>query len=468
MKILSLIASLWLALSAFGAIGSTAQWEIRSGGSANNGGFYTSGGTDYSQQTSPQYALTGVTTSGATDTLLTASASSDMIGNGARIVSGANFTAGFYQIIAVSAGVSIQLDRVCATAAGSAGVVNIGGALARLGDAGSAYVAGNRVWVRQATYTLTSTDTVSAAGTVALPIFIEGYATTRGDGYQGRNSVGELITANYPTLNYNATFQLNGSGANIVIECLTVTGNRSGNMLGSAYIRACRVVNSSVNTAAIGITSAIVIDNDVVLNGASGGATGAGIICNTGIAYGNRITTSGSSAPGIALQGGSRQAMAINNVIFNCGGPGITVAGTTTSPFIIGNTIRGGSSDGIDIVNASTVGGFIYNNIITDNAGWGIDFNGTSSGLLVGENRFRDNTSGNVNQGSPLYTYSNWFNITTDTGGPETDYVNAAGFDFSLIRLSPATSAGIPPGMSIGALQRDQTAASGGQKAFAY
>ena len=32
------------------AIGATAVWEVRDSGLATNGGFYTSGGTDYSQQ----------------------------------------------------------------------------------------------------------------------------------------------------------------------------------------------------------------------------------------------------------------------------------------------------------------------------------------------------------------------------------------------------------------------------------
>lgn len=439
-------------------IAATAQWEVRNGGSANNGGFYVSGGTDYSQQNAAQYALTGVTTSGATDTLLTSSASSDMVGNGARIVSGTNFTAGFYQIIAVVAGVSIQLDRVCATAAGSAGVVNVGGAISKLGDAGSAFVAGNKIWVK-GSFTLTAIDTVSATGTITLPITIEGYNATRGDGYQGRNSIGELIVSNFPTINYNGNFGLNASGANIIVKCLNVTSIRQNYAVTAAWVQWCKVANSSTSVSAGCINSSFPWDNDFAMTGASGGV--AGIQASTGLAIANRGTTGNTAAVGIALQGSSRQSMALHNTLYDCGGAGISVAGTTTTAFIVGNTIQGGAGDGINIVDSSTVFALIQNNIITDNGGWAIDLNNTSTGAIVKHNRFRDNVSGQVNGGSQLYTEMVFGNVTTDTGGPETDYVDAAGLDFRLIASSPAVSVAIPAAMSMGALQRDQTGGGG-------
>lgn len=436
------------------AIGATAQWEIRSGGSANNGGFYTSGGTDWSQQTAAQYALTGVTTSAANAILLTASAASDMVGNGARIVSGTSFTVGFYEVISVVPGVSITLDRTCSTAAASGGVVNIGGAISRLGDAGSAFVAGNKVWVN-GSFTLSAIDTVSAAGTITLPITIEGYGTTRGDGYQGRDAVGALITSNFPTLTYSGNFALNASGANIIVKYLNVSTARSGYSITAAWVQCCKATNSSTNAAAGCISSTYPWDNDFELTGASGGV--AGIVVSVGLAIANRGTVASATAAGISLIGANRQSTALNNTLYNCAGPGISVPGTTTTAFIVGNTIQGGAGDGIDIVASSTVFGLIQNNLITDNAGWAIDLNNTSSGASVRNNRFRDNVSGDVNGGSQLYTEMVSQNVTTDTGGPETDYVDAGIFDFRLIRLSPATSAGLPAYSSIGALQRDQT-----------
>lgn len=444
------------------AIAATAQWEVRSGGSSTNGGFYVSGGggTDYSQQTSAQYSLTGVTTSGATDTLLTASAATDMVGNGARVVSGTNFTAGFYQIIAVVAGVSIQLDRTCATGVGVSGVVNVGGAISKLGDAGSAFVAGNKIWVK-GTFTLSANDTVSSAGTITQPITIEGYSAARGDGYQGRDSIGNLITTNFPYLNYNGNFGLNASGANIIVKCINANSARSGFTITAGWVQWCNATNSSTNANAGGISSAFPWDNDFAMTGASGGV--AGIQASTGLAIANRGTTGNTAAVGIALQGSSRQSMALHNTLYDCGGAGISVAGTTTTALIVGNTIQGGAGDGIDIVASSTVFALIQNNIITDNGGWAIDLNNTSTGAIVKHNRFRDNVSGQVNGGSQLYTEMVFGNVTTDTGGPETDFVDASGLDFRLIASSPAVSVAIPAAMSMGALQRDQTASTGGE-----
>ena len=40
------------------AIAATTVWEVRTGGAETNGGGYSSGGTDYSQQTAAQLSVT--------------------------------------------------------------------------------------------------------------------------------------------------------------------------------------------------------------------------------------------------------------------------------------------------------------------------------------------------------------------------------------------------------------------------
>ena len=115
------------------AISASVVWEFESGATANmvnGGGFHTgASGTDYSQQAAAQYNLTTVTTAAANAICLSASADATMVGNIAHIISGTNFTAGWYEIISVVAGVSFTLDRTCTSAAGSLGIINIGGAL---------------------------------------------------------------------------------------------------------------------------------------------------------------------------------------------------------------------------------------------------------------------------------------------------------------------------------------------------
>ncbi len=106
-------------------------------------------GTDYSQQVSPQYALTDCTSVGAGATVLTASAAADMVGNICYVVSGTNFTAGRYEIISAVVGVSFTTDSNCTTGAGLSGVINVGGSLALPTDAIlETMKAGNRVFIK--------------------------------------------------------------------------------------------------------------------------------------------------------------------------------------------------------------------------------------------------------------------------------------------------------------------------------
>lgn len=160
-------------------------WEIRSGGNDANGGGYVTGasGTDWSLQNSPQYALTGIATAGAGAVFLYVGASADMVGNILQVVSGTNFTAGFYQILSVSLGVSVTVDRNLCTGIGASGVINIGGAVATVGAIGSVVVDGNIVYVKKAAFTITTAWVLSWTGFVS----IRGYDATRGD--NGRPTV---------------------------------------------------------------------------------------------------------------------------------------------------------------------------------------------------------------------------------------------------------------------------------------
>ena len=183
------------------ALSAATVWEVRpTVGSDNNGGGFVTGasGTDYSQQTSPQYALTGIASAGAGATVLYASAAANMVGNIAQVISGTNFTTGFFQITSVSVGVSITLDRSVCTGVGASGVINIGGALATIGAINSVYIGGNIVYVK-ATGNLTVSSTLTL--TVSNLTFI-GYTTTRGDNGQvtwttSTNST-QLVTGNGP------------------------------------------------------------------------------------------------------------------------------------------------------------------------------------------------------------------------------------------------------------------------------
>lgn len=168
------------------AVANGVVWEVRCAtGSDNNGGGYKAGasGTDFSQQTSPQFALTGIASAGAGNVFLTAAAASSMIGNIARVVSGTNFNVGDYEITAVSAGVSVTCSTNAAgaslsTGVGASGVINIGGAKATLKAAVASAAIQNTIY-------MVGTDTVTSAVAFTLsdatPMKIIGYTTTRTD-----------------------------------------------------------------------------------------------------------------------------------------------------------------------------------------------------------------------------------------------------------------------------------------------
>jgi hypothetical protein len=88
---------------------------------------------DYSQQSSAQFTLTGLSGS-STTVILLSTATKAMVGNIIQITGGTSFTTGFYLITAAAAGTSITVDRACNTS-GTAGTAVIGGAVASVGKA---------------------------------------------------------------------------------------------------------------------------------------------------------------------------------------------------------------------------------------------------------------------------------------------------------------------------------------------
>ena len=160
-------------------------WEIRADGSQNNGGGFKTGaaGVDKSQQAAAEWALDPVTSAGATAVMTNANAHADMIGNTCRVVSGANATVGWYEVIAVNAGVDLTVDRNWCTGACGNGVVNVGGAFALGGllddDFGSAVVAGNIIYIKSGNHSLGENVTWIAAGTALIPRVIIGYDANR-------------------------------------------------------------------------------------------------------------------------------------------------------------------------------------------------------------------------------------------------------------------------------------------------
>lgn len=234
------------------AVSANSVWEVRSTATASNanGGFFVTGasGTDFSQQDAAQYNLTGATSAGADAIILHASAAANMVGNGARVVSGTNAIAGWYQITAVEVGVSITVDRNWGTGAVANGVVNIGGALS-LGSSDDAVFetleAGNTMWIKNGTYTFGGTVSIAKAGGASSPIKIRGYASTRGDNPTGSTR---------PTLGIGTVIFTLGVNWEIYNCQLTGTGSSILTVGTSSKVSECKITNTSTTAGRVALT----------------------------------------------------------------------------------------------------------------------------------------------------------------------------------------------------------------------
>ena len=175
------------------AINAAVQWECQSGGDDNNGGGFKEGasGTDYSQQTTAQATTTTATVVNSTTTIIDVDSgdytcTDNDVGNVIQIYGG-TATAGFYEITARS-GQQWTVDRACGTA-GQTVVAKMGGCFGSPGGMSATFgngpVAGNKFWIKSATYTLTNSTGATSGGpwrnNFLNGVQIEGYQTTRGD-----------------------------------------------------------------------------------------------------------------------------------------------------------------------------------------------------------------------------------------------------------------------------------------------
>lgn len=245
-------------------------WELRFAGNLNNGGGFDSsfGGTDYSQQNSPQLTVNDAACAASTTlTSVTGGFTSQMVGNVVNVV-----TVGLFQITAFTNSNTVTIDRNGGTFSGK--TANVGGArtVSTQGTENDITpVAGNKFWMKgDGTYQpLTNAPTLAASGTVTQPITLECYATTRGDGGQ-------------------ATLQWNAGAINL----LSVTGN-------------FRIVKNLILDGAGGSTTLLcsIAGNHCTLQGMTAKNGKAGIVSATGIGtYGRNCLFDGKGVSTDVLQ----------------------------------------------------------------------------------------------------------------------------------------------------------------------
>ena len=358
-------------------------------GCTSNATATLSGGTwglDYSQTDTATATSSTATSSGAGSVILFAGATASMIGNIVHVISGTNFTAGWYEITAATAGVSVTTDRAVTTGVGATGVINVGGAgrMNGLEDTFQSILpTASVIYVKNGSYTFSGAiSTANANNTTTNPAFWLGYNATRGDTCVGTNRPLFALGANACSF-----------GANQLFRNFNFTTSAAGGIVTSSPINNCKIVNNSAtaNRIAFGGNSAIdcefVSQNGTALSNASAMYIAGCYIHDSNIGITNTAST----------------ITAVGNIIEACAS-GITNS-TSGSNLIQNNTIYGSEAKvgtGINLSLANSPSNKIANNIIY----------GCVTGISIG--------TGNAN--TNFSYFNDFFNNTTDV----TNYLKSA------------------------------------------
>lgn len=443
-------------------------------GSDNNGGGWVRGssGIDYSQQNTPQYGLTNLTSSGSGATLLSGSAAADMVGNIGNCLSGTNVTTGLYQIVSVVVGVSITFDRNIATGVAASAAVNIGGARQTLGACNSTMAAAMGAWIK-AEATIPVSANLSWTFNATGFAWVEGYFTTRGDHGQ------VIMQANSGT-NYTIFTVANNGGnqttyfRNFLLDCNNKTGVVGFVMTGGGTVgQNITVINQvagicfSVNNN--GATAGTLIDcvahscdNVVGFDSISANLQSLYLRCvATGL-----TATAGASIPFRANEGNFIECISANN-------PGVTSDGffynsSGRTILFYGCVAYKNGRDGFRFPGSLPSYPVIIQNCVAyGNGGWGI--NNPSTALNPNAGTFSFNALGANTSGAVNGVFLDTASCQTLTADP---FVNGVSNDFR-----PNTTAGgglllramgfpgaLPTGgtgyKDIGALQHQDAASS--------
>lgn len=359
-----LAALVVLSVNVWAGISAATVWEVRTTGLSTNGGGWVAGasGTDWTQQDACKYSLTGLTSAGAGNIVLTALAASDWVGNIWHQNTGTNFNAGFYEITSVSAGVSATLSTSQAgasvsTGVGASGTACIGGAYKFGTSVDATWSAGvspgNTTWIQAGSYTL-NTAFATTDSSATHQSFITGYNATRGDNPTG---------ASRPSINLAGTS--NDLGSFSVISNLIFTGTASAMMAsdGSNVWYNIKSTNTSATSArnALSPGAGDTIINSELVSQAGRGLTFAGDVFLIGNYIHDSPTCINSTSTG-------DDVLILNNVLAGCPTAAINLGGANTSiSLIAGNTIYGSErKDGTGVTvatsnaNAKTINNIFY------------------------------------------------------------------------------------------------------------
>lgn len=314
--------------------------------------------------------------------------------------------------------------------------------------------AGERANIKSdGTYSIGTTSAVNGGTGAQLSVY-RGYDSAIGDleGI-GHNTNGSLDITNYPDITLTGTLTPKLLSE---LQNLKITGNNSVILLGSTSadnvsLISCYVENTGTGLTVRGDNYWKIIDCDLVRSGASSSTfvqfdLGT-IVCRS------RFSSANTESIGLKIHWGT----VVKCEFYECTLSIVTVTG----PTLIDSCTFYGASEGIRTTNqVSLIPVVIIDCVITDNIiGIYNPYVATENSAVIElNNRMRDNTNDRTGIGDGV----NIGEITIDTGGPETDYVNAGAGNLRLISGAPGETAGLIEYSDVGAYQIVPGAGGGG------
>lgn len=384
------------------AIAATAVWEVRTTGNDANGGFYDSGGTDYSQQDAAQLTLADVVTNGTTSvTSATGGFTAAMIGNGI------NVAGAIRQISAFTSTNTITVDALISAASGQAG--RVGGALATPAVATGFMTGGNTAFIKYHASNVYGINQGSTQNTTGGPMSLNvAHATskTRLVGYDSTRTV-TSTDANRPILRTTT------GGANAIL--VTGTSARQTEIVnldldGNSVALSRAVAASTTASAGIAllrcrlrrmvtvVTSGLWTMEECQLQGNAGSIGGSTVVRMLGCVVSENTSVFAPLAAGVS----ATRCIFARNTGASTDGVGCSAnagAGWHFDQCIFDGNGRHGIY--CDPATAAQNFSIISNCLFTNNAGWGITAVVSQDNIRLRNCAFYNNTSGNVNSNIP-------------------------------------------------------------------
>ncbi len=401
------------------------------------------GGTwsvDYSQG-SP-IAMSNMAIDGTTNTIATGSAIGvNAIGNIFAVSSGTGFTVQRVQLLSMS-GSKGTFDKSLGTLSSTSGKANLGGPLATPGQAGALMVAGDYLYLKSGTYSVTSSSSNVASGRLTLPADASAAQMTKCAGYgslRGDQGTRPLLQAS--GISGVALVTMTASGR---LENVSLDGATLGTMTGVSCSVACELYRVKVaNCTTNGVNGSIACFANLCEGTGCSGVVFNGIHCFGCTAHNN--TNAGFATSSNAIYIG---CVSCNNT--GAGVDGFAIVASSGGQ-AINCTAYGNGRDGFRIT-AGTARRFTLSGCLSvNNVGSG--FNSTAATdnaylyyCAAGINATNFNTT-------DLGSSKNLYGCITLSADP---FTNAAGNDFSLSTTAAGAAcraAGIPGAVSANQLQ---------------